>query len=158
LVVVETTKFKPVKVEIHNEIINNDTIQKIKTIAHFKGPQGHEVELDTGEEKTSFTIGKPFVLDGNYFMSELLNKKFKNGTVIQSFVYEPSIEVEEPVMMTVKVIGMEKVEINGSKKTLLHLVQSIENFKTIDLYLDNEGIANKFVIKMLNNTIELVLK
>jgi hypothetical protein len=39
---------------------------------------------------------------------------------------------------------------------MIHIIQSIDNFKSVDIYLNFDGIMERAVIKMLNNRIELV--
>jgi hypothetical protein len=89
-------------------------------------------------------------------MNELIKSGFRNGTVVRHHVYEPSVDIEEPVLIIVKVIGWERVELRGKKKKLLHIGYSIENLKNIDVYIDDRGITLKTVITMLNNRLELV--
>jgi hypothetical protein len=55
-------------------------------------------------------------------------------------------------------MGQEKLEINGRPKKVFHMKQIIENFKEIDIYLDEKGVTQKADILMLNNRIELVIK
>lgn len=154
-VITETIDFKPVKLEIYNTVTNDDNVQKINTVAEIKGKK---IILTAGETKTETTIEKPFILDGNYFMNFFINKKFKKGTQASAYLYDPTFETEEPIRVTMTVAGRESVTINGRKKTLIHLVQRIENSKNIDIYINEAGIAQKAVILMLNNRIELIKK
>ncbi|HOT44426.1 MAG TPA: hypothetical protein PLM53_02415 [Spirochaetota bacterium] len=154
-VITETLDFKPVKMETHNRTIQNGQVSEVKTIATFTG---NTVALETGEGKSTITVTKPFILEGNYFMNELIRNEFKPGTIIRNHIYEPSVDTEEPVLVLVKVLGREDVSINGKTKNLIHLGFSIENLKNIDSYIDNDGITQKTVITMLNNRLELVLE
>ncbi|OHD68565.1 MAG: hypothetical protein A2W19_12295 [Spirochaetes bacterium RBG_16_49_21] len=154
-IVTETRDFKPVRLEVYNRMAQNGRVNEIKTIAAFKGSA---VELDTGDSKSTITIDKPFMLEGNYFMQELIKAEFKEGTVIKGYVYEPSVDIETPVLILVKVIGREEVSIGGKMMNLLHLGYSIENLKNIDAYIDDRGITQKTVIVMLNNKLELILE
>lgn len=154
-VIIETLDFRPVRLEVYNSTVQNGQTSEFKTIANFSGSR---VDLDTGESKSVINISKPFILEGNYLMSELIKYGFKEGTVIKNYVYEPSVDIEEPVMVIVKVIGREDVPINGRKKNLIHLGFSIENMKNIDSYIDDDGITQKTVITMLNNRLELILE
>jgi hypothetical protein len=154
-VITETTGFKPVKLEVYNKTIQNERASEMKTIANFSG---NKVDLDTGGARSSITIDKPFILEGNYFMSELIKNEFKNGTVIKNQIYEPTVDIEEPVLMLVKVLGRKDVSIKGKTKNLIHLGFSIENLKNIDSYIDENGITQMTVITMLNNKLELVLE
>ncbi len=153
-IITETLDFKPVRLELYNKTIQNDQVSEVKTIANFTG---NKVELDTGEGKSTVTITRPFILEGNYFMKELIRNEFKQGTIIRNYIFEPSVDTEEPVLIMVKVLGREDVSINGKTKNLIHLGFSIENLKNIDSYIDNDGITQKTVITMLNNRLELVL-
>ncbi|OHD63647.1 MAG: hypothetical protein A2176_05805 [Spirochaetes bacterium RBG_13_51_14] len=154
-IITETLDFKPVKLEVYNTTTQNGQVSEMKTIAQFNGAR---VDLDTGDLKTSITIEKPFILEGNYFMNELIKSKFKDGTIIKHYIYEPSVDIEEPVLVLVKVMGREEVEVNGKTKNLIHLGLSIDNLKNIDSYIDGSGITQKTVITMLNNRLELILE
>lgn len=152
--IIETIDFRPIRLEICNKTFQNGEDTEIKTVAEFNGDT---VTLDTGESKSVITISRPFILEGNYFMNELIKTGFKKGTVIRNYIYEPSVDIEEPVLVLVKVIGREKILVNDHKKSLIHLGFSIENMKNIDSYIDDEGITQKTIITMLNNRLELIL-
>lgn len=154
-IITETLDFKPVKLELYNKTIQNGQESEVKTIAVFTG---NKVELDTGEGKSTMTITKPFILEGNYFMKELIKSEFKTGTIIRNYIYEPSVDTEEPVLVLVKVLGRVDVAIKGKSRSLIHLGFSIENLKNIDSYIDDDGITQKTIITMLNNRLELVLE
>jgi hypothetical protein len=153
--VIETLDFRPVRLETYSKTTQHGKDNEIKTTAVF---EGNTVKLDTGDSKTTITIDRPFVLEGNYFMQRLIEAGFKPGTVIKGYVYEPSVDIEAPVLILVKVIGREKVRVGERTMRLLHLGYSIENLKNIDAYLDDEGITQKTVIVMLNNRLELILE
>ena len=55
-------------------------------------------------------------------------------------------------------VGRETVEVAGKKRSLLHISQSIDVIKSADSYLDENGVMVKAVMRMMNLTIELVLK
>jgi hypothetical protein len=154
-IITETQDCKPLKLEVYNKTTQNNKVSEIKTIAKFNGSR---VDLDTGDSKTQIVIDEPFVLEGNYFMQELIKARFKPGTIIKSFVYEPSVDIETPIVMVVKVIGREDISINGTMKNLLHLGCSVENLKNIDTYIDDNGVAQKTVIILLNNKLEMILE
>jgi hypothetical protein len=154
-IVTETKDFKPVKLEVYNKTIQNERVSEMKTVANFTG---NTVDLDTGGARSVITIEKPFILEGNYFMNELIKNEFKEGTIIKNHIYEPSVDIEEPVLMIVKVLGRRDVSIKGKMKNLIHLGFTIENLKNIDSYMDENGITQKTVITMLNNRLELVLE
>lgn len=154
-IITETADFKPVKLEVYNVTEQNGQKNEMNTVARFSG---NRVDLDTAATRSTITIDRPFILEGNYFMQELIKCKFKEGTVLKNYVYEPSVDVEEPMLVMIKVLGREKVLINGTKKNLIHLGYSIENLKNIDMYIDEDGITQKTTIVMLNNKLELILK
>jgi len=154
-IITETEDCKPLKLEVYNKTEQNNRVSEIKTIATFSGGR---VDLDTGDSKTQIRIDRPFVLEVNFFMQELIKARFKTGTVIQGYVYEPSVDIETPILMVVKVIGKEDVSINGKMKNLLHLGCSIENLKNIDTYIDDKGVAQKTVIILLNNRLEMIIE
>lgn len=154
-IITETADFKPVKLEIYNTIINGKKRQEINTVAEFNNKT---VQLTAGDHKTQFTIEKSFILDGNYFMDFLIKKSFKKGTQVSALLYDPTFETEEPINVKMKVKGRERVIINGKPKQLIHIVQRIENSKNIDIFIDENGIAQKAIILMLNNRIELIIK
>jgi hypothetical protein len=154
-IITETTDFKPVKLEVYNVTEQNGQKNEMNTVAKFSG---NRVDLDTAATQSTITIDRPFILEGNYFMQELIKYKFKEGTVLKNYVYEPSVDVEEPMLVMIKVLGREKVSINGKNKNLIHLGYSIENLKNIDMYIDEDGITQKTTIVMLNNKLELILK
>ncbi|MCP4134457.1 MAG: hypothetical protein GY754_26020 [bacterium] len=153
--VTETRDFKPVKFELYNKTINNKSIDSINTIAQFKG---NTVELDMDNNKSTITIKQPFHLEGNFYFSQLIEKKFKKGTVIRSLIYDPTMELNEPVPMTVEVKGIKNITVERKNRQLMHIVLSIVNIKTMDIYLNEMGVTEKVNITMLNNVIEIVKK
>jgi hypothetical protein len=151
--ITETKDFKPVRLETRNQIIHGKNIQSIDTVAEFKG---REIKLLVNGEKSVVKIDRDFLLEGNYFLAKLIEGKFKKGMEIESFIYEPSIEHDEPILLKVKVIGIETIEINGVKHRAIHITQSIESTKSIDTYLDENGVTLKASIEMLNIVIDLI--
>jgi hypothetical protein len=154
-VVTETKEFKPVKLEVNNSINFNDTSQKIITTAVFKEKTIELVSLGT---RSKINVNEPFVIDGNYFISKLIKNSFKEGYSVSSLIYEPSMEPDETIGVTVRVVGIETVDTGEKSIELIHIIQSIDNFKSVDIYINFDGIMEKAVIKMLNNRIELVRK
>jgi hypothetical protein len=152
-VVTETKKFTPVKLEIQNSINFNDTSQKIVTTALFRE---NIIELVSMGNRSEVRVNEPFVIDGNYFMNKLIENRFRKGYSVSSRIYEPSMEPEETIGVTVRVVGIEKVEADEKGREMIHIIQSIDNFKSVDIYLNFDGIMERAVIKMLNNRIELV--
>jgi hypothetical protein len=153
-IITETTDFKPVKLESYSKIENAGKVHETKIISIFKGK---EVELAFGDKKYNYTVTRDFIIDGNYFMSKLIEAKFRQGYEITNYVYNPSVEAETPIKATTKVAGYEKIMINGKEFNLIHITQSIENIKdNVDLFIDNNGILQKGIISMLNLKIELI--
>ncbi len=154
-VVTETKEYRPVKLEINNSVNFNDTSQKIVTTAFFRD---RTIELVSMGSKSKISVKEPFVIDGNYFMSKLIKNSFRKGYTVSSRIYEPSMEPDETIGVTVRVLGIEKVKTGEESIELIHIVQSIDNFKSVDIYLNFDGTMEKAVIRMLNNRIELVRK
>ncbi len=152
--VTETKDFKPVKLEVINTVTDTSGVsnQEINKTATFKG---NEISLKAGDYESKFTIKDPFVLDGNYFFSELLKNNFKEGVIIKSHIYEPSVEIDTPILVIVEVKGMDTVQVGKKSMKLLHIKQRVEKFKSMDIYLNENGVTEKIVIKMLNNVFEL---
>ncbi len=156
-IVTETKDFKPVKLEVLNTVTDTATDKKqvIEKSATFRGK---EVTLKNDGYQSKFNIDGVFVLDGNYFFNELLKKSFKPGTVISAKIYEPSVEIEEPILVIVEAKGFADIQVQGRMMKLLHIKQRIEKFKSIDVYINEKGITEKMTMKMLNNVFELARK
>jgi hypothetical protein len=154
-IVTESRSFEPVKLEIYNRIVNGKNEQKINTIASFKGK---EITVTSGSTTSTVSIDHPFVLDGNFFITKMIEKRFETGSHVESSIYDPSFELENTIRVKVLVVGQEKLTINGNLKKVFHMKQIIENFKEIDIYIDEKGVTQKADILMLNNRIELVIK
>ncbi len=152
-VVTETLDFKPVKLESRNRIVNGAKEQVIETVALFRG---REVEIKMGGHTSVIKVDRDFMLDGNYFIFRLMEKRFKEGTEIKGYIYDPTIELESPIAVTTRVVGWETVDVAGKKRKLLHIVQTLEQIKSADSYLDEDGVLVKALIQMLNLNIELV--
>lgn len=154
-IVTETRDFKPVKLEILNTVTDSATksTQEINKTAVF---DGNDVTLNSGSFKTKFRIKEPFVLDGNYFFSEFLKHGFKTGTLIQANIYEPSVELDTPILVITESKGIEEIKIRSGSMKLIHIKQRVEKLKSMDIYLNENGVTEKVVIKMLNNVFELV--
>ncbi len=151
-IVTETLDFKPVKLETYNTVNNSGRKNTINTVATF---EGKNVTLKFDDHKATVTLDSPFIIDGNYLLSELIKKGFKKGTEAAALMYEPTIELESLIKIRAGVMGKKTVIINGKKEKLLHVIIAIEDQQTVDLYLDSNGIARKTVVVMLNNRIEL---
>ncbi|MFH0974799.1 MAG: hypothetical protein V1874_03335 [Spirochaetota bacterium] len=152
--ITETLDFKPVKLENYTKILNSGKVHETRMISVFKG---RDVELTYDNKKYNYTLKRDFIIDGNYFMTQLLKNKFKPGLEATHYVYNPQVELDTPIKARTKVIGSEKIMINGKENQFIHIVQSIENIKdNIDLYIDEKGILQKGIIHMLNLKIELI--
>ncbi len=151
-IVTETREFHPVKLETYNKIITGGKTQNIDTIAKFVGSR---VELESGGEKTVYEISREFRLDGNYVLAMLMKGGFEKGMAVDTYIYEPSIDPEIPVLMKTRVKGRETIELRGKKYSAFHVVQYIERFKSFDMYLDGNGVLLKADITMLNMNIRL---
>ncbi len=153
--VVETVDFKPVSLESVSTMDNNGKVEKTSMKAAF---DGNQVKLTTDGTTATYTIGRPFILEGNYHMGELIKLGFKNDSVVKAYVYEPSIDYEQATLMIVKVLGRERMTVAGKERDLIHVGFAIENMKNIDMYIDEKGVMIKAVIIMLNNRMELELE
>lgn len=154
--VTETKDFKPVSLEIINTIKDTSSglNQEIKKTALFDGTT---VTLESDGFKSEIKLEEPFILDGNFFFKELVKSGFKKGTRIEAQIYEPSVEIDNTILVIVDVAGREKIKTGTGENELIHVRQRVEQLKIVDLYLNDEGVMEKAVIKMLNNIFELVL-
>jgi hypothetical protein len=154
-IVTETKNFKPVKLEVFNTVTDTsgNSTQEINKTVLFNG---EDVTLKTGDYESRFKIKDPFVLDGNYFFNELLKSKFKTGVMIKANIYEPSVEIDTPILVIVEAKGMETVQVRNKPMKLFHIKQRVEKLKSMDIYMNDKGITEKIVLKMLNNVFELV--
>ncbi len=151
--VTETHDFKPIRLESFNKIVSGGNVHKTDIKAVFKDGV---VELMAGNKKTTYKINKDFVLDGNHTLAKLIDGKFREGMEVSASIYHPSIELEDTVKVNAKVVGSEEVLINGKSERTIHVSQSIENIKNIDLYYGSDGVVRRVIIQMLNLKIELV--
>jgi len=154
-IVTETKDFKPVKLEVYNTVTDKSQngAQEINKTADFKGS---DVTLKAGDYESKFKLKEPFVLDGNFFFSELLKNKFKPGLIIKAYMYEPSVEIDTPILVLVETKGIANVTVRNKTMKLFHIKQRVEKLKSMDIYMNDKGVTEKIVIKMLNNVFELV--
>lgn len=153
--IIETTDFTPVSVEILNKTRTGSIDLAISTKASFNG---QKVLLEADGKKSEINLGEPFRLEANFLMDSLIKGKFKKGLEFKYNIYEPSIEAEETIPITVKVEGPEKITVGGEERSLIMVRQTMKNFKSIRAYVDENGTIHKMVIVMLNNKLELELK
>lgn len=154
-IVTETKDFKPVKLETYNSIKDSASgiNQNVNKIAVF---EGNNIKLSSDGYETVIKIESPFILDGNFFYKELMKSGFKKGTRIEAQIYEPSVEMDSTILVVADVAGREKVKVGSKEMNLIHVKQRVEQLKIVDIYLNDEGVMEKAVIKMLNNVFELV--
>jgi hypothetical protein len=153
--VTETKDFKPVSLEILNTMKDTSAglNQEIKKTAVF---EGSTVTLVSDGYKSEIKLEEPFILDGNFFFKELVKSGFKKGTRIEAQIYEPSVSIDNTILVIVDVAGREKIQIGSEEMNLIHVKQRVEQLKIVDMYLNDEGVMEKAVIKMLNNVFELI--
>ena len=150
----ETLDFKPIRFESIHSVIVDDNVQEISWIANF---DGNKIMLQMGDTLIEFEPDEPFRLEGGFILNELITQRFRKNSVVSTKIYDPTLEPEDLIPVQVKFVGMKNIEINNRTHRVFHLVQAIENFKNIDIYLDSRGVVKKSVMIMLNNRIELIL-
>jgi hypothetical protein len=155
-VAIESENFKPIKLSIEKVSSENGITHKSSTLATFNDGS---IKVSINGTEAMIVANRPFVLEGNcnYFLNEFIRAGFKRGTVVKAYIYDPTIDLEDQVLMIGKVIGREKVEINDSIRELIHLGYSIENYKNIDVFIDKNGVIHRMIIFMLNNRLDLVI-
>lgn len=153
--ITETLDFIPIRLESHNTIIDDGDKQQIDTVATFKG---QIVELVVDNHKATIRLDKEFRLEGNYILSKLIEGRFKEGLEIETNIYDPMIEEGFPIPIKITVRGIVRVQLGDESRRLIHITESIADVKSIDSYIDGNGVMIKTVIKMLNTTIELIKK
>ncbi|HPQ53194.1 MAG TPA: hypothetical protein PK253_08070 [Spirochaetota bacterium] len=153
--VTESLDFRPQKLETHNKIIMAGAVQRIDTVAEFSG---RTVKLTMGSDISTVTLDRDVVLDGNYFIDAMIKHGFKKNTKLEAYIYDPSIEIESPILLTSKVMGKKMITVNNETFPCIHIVDTIENIKSFDRYIDGNGVLVKAVLNMLNLTVELERK
>lgn len=153
--VTETADFKPVSIEVENRTVKEGLKISLVTRARFEGQKAF---VETNGRKTEVLIEKPFVLEGAWFMSELIKGGFKKGQTVKAEVYDPTVELEETIPVTMKVEGPAETDVAGKNEKLVHVQHTFRNFKNIHSYTDDKGIVRKMVMVMLNNKIVLEIK
>ncbi|HOM87163.1 MAG TPA: hypothetical protein PLH80_06495 [Spirochaetota bacterium] len=153
-VIVETLDCKPVKLEKHT-YINAPAQQRLDIIAECNGKQ---ITLTENNNKTVIVLDKDYILDGNYFLYQLIKNKFKEGRTIRHNVYDPSIEREDAIPVTITLVGKETIAINSIPYRAWRVDQSIGKIKNIIVYLDDKGVVLKTSISMLNMKLDVIRK
>ncbi|MCU0822497.1 MAG: hypothetical protein MUC95_08495 [Spirochaetes bacterium] len=151
--VVETADFRPVSFQSYSKTGSGNSINETFTSAVFNGTK---VDLSINNKKTSYDIKKDFIIEGNYTISKLIEGRFRDGLEVEEIIYNPSIELDNTIPVKTRVIGIEDIDINGKTERLIHVAQTIENIKGVDIYLDSAGVTKKAVIKMLNVKMEII--
>lgn len=154
-VITESLRFEPIRLESKNTLIKDGSKHNTDTVVVFAG---RKATVAINGVKSSYVIPGDFILEGNYIVAKLIEGKFKEGFEITASIYDPNIELDVPVPIRVKVIGHERVKVGRETRRLMHITESIENVKNIDVYLDENGGMVKTVIQMMNMTIEMVLE
>ncbi|GAB4220202.1 MAG: hypothetical protein Kow00102_06510 [Spirochaetota bacterium] len=153
--IVETLECKPVKLEKHTYIKQATAQQKLDIIAQCNG---RTITLIENNMKSIITLDQDYVLDGNYFLYMLIQNKFKKGLQITHNVYDPSIEREAVIPVTIKLTGTETISVNSVLYKAWKIEQSIGKIKNIIVYLDQNGVVLKSSIKMLNMQLDIIRK
>ncbi len=155
-VATETKDFKPVKLETCNTIEDSatGTRQEINKTADFNGSR---VTLKSTDGTVTFTLDEPFIIEGNYFEDQMIRNKFRDKLEIRARIYEPMVEIDKTILVIVNVIGKETIKVNGRSINVFHYKERVEKLKSVDVYVNEEGVTVKISMKMLNNTFELVL-
>ena len=150
----ETLNFEPISFEAIHTVITENNTQEVSWLAQI---DGKKIKLKAGDCLIEFELNEPFRFDGNFILNELIAQRFRKNSAVSVKIYDPTLEPEDLIPVQVRFVGIKNIEINNKMKRVLHLVQSIENFKNIDIYLDSNGVVQKSVIIMLNNKIELII-
>jgi len=152
-IVIENLDGSPVYLEIDN--INEDKNKKfrLRTKTYFRG---NSVRVITEKNNATVELRKQPHIDGVFFMLNLIKRDFKIGTEIKTNLYDPTVEVEETIPASMKVIGFDRHRIRGSLRKLIHLRMNIDGIRSTDIFINEKGIRDLIIIKMLNNTINLV--
>lgn len=152
-IITETENFTPVKYETYNKIIKGSMVQNIDTVAEFFGKK---VKLTAGTSTQEIELARDFKLEGNYFISKLIESGFKKDMKVEAYIYEPAIDPEMPILMKAYVLGRETVKIGDKTHQAFHVIEYIEKFKSFDMYLDEQGVLLKAELTMLNMQIQLI--
>ncbi len=151
--IVESAEFRPVRYESYSKMVDGDKSSETATSAVFNGTK---VDVSINGKKASYDIKKEFILEGNYFIKKLIEGRFAEGMEAEARIYNPSIELDNTMLVKTRVAGVENIDINGKRERLMHVTQSIENIKSIDIHLDSQGVTKKGVIQMMNIRLEIV--
>lgn len=153
--IVETPDFSPISIETENITERGDMKIEYSFRADF---DGNNVVLKADGKEIDFTIDVPFVLEGGYVLSRLIEEGAGPGAEFQYNVYDPAIEPDGPIPVTTIVKGYQRVTVNNESRRLLHLQHILDDVKIMNSYLDEKGVIQKMEMSMLNSTIVLEIK
>lgn len=153
--ITETLDCQPVRLEKQTLIQQETTHSKINIIAE---PKGKTITLFEDNRKSTITLEDDFIFDGNYFLHQLIRSNFKKGTTIQHNIYDPSIEREAVIPVTMTLEDTETISVNSVLHKAWRVNQSIGNIKNIIIYLNDKGVVLKSSITMLNLKMDIILK
>lgn len=150
----EKLDFTPVKLEIYNTIEDSANGSKlvISKIAEF---DGDTVTLKSGAASVKRKLETPFIIEGNYFYDCMIREKFRKGLELRARLYEPTVKIDGTILVIVNVLGREKIKVNGKETETIHIKQRVEKLKSVDIYINENGVTEKIIMKMLNNVFEL---
>jgi hypothetical protein len=153
--IIETLDCKPVRLEKHTYIKQASSEQKLDIIAQCNG---RTITLLENNIQSTITLDQDYVLDGNYFLYMLIQNKFKQGLQVRHNVYDPSIEREAAIPVTITLAGTETISVNSVLYKAWKIEQSIGKIKNIIVYCDQNGVVLKSSIKMLNLQLDIIRK
>jgi hypothetical protein len=74
---------------------------------------------------------------------------------VRARLYEPTVAADKTILVIINVAGRKKITVAGKERSLIHIRTRFEKLKSVDEYLNDSGVTEKMVIKMLNNIFEL---
>lgn len=151
--VVETTEFVPVSHETITTIVQNEKVERTKTVVAFKG---HEVYITTGDGSAKATVNGDFVISDNFFTAKMSAAGYAAGTTVKGFLYDHTFDLENPVAVSVKVTGLSAIQVAKKKQTFTRIVETVGAIKDIETLIDGSGVAYKITMKLMNTTLEMV--
>lgn len=148
--VTETLDFKPLQLDISNTIEDSSTGNR-QVISKKAVISANNITLTSDGITAKYIIDKPFIIDGNYITDRLIKERFREGVEIRAHMYEPTVETDRTILVIVNVIGRETITSGGNRIDVIHVKERVEKLKSVDIYINENGIMEKTVIKMLNN-------
>ncbi|MFW5861012.1 MAG: hypothetical protein ACOCWZ_02080 [Spirochaetota bacterium] len=151
-IIVEKTDFTPVRLETHETTVQDGKEIQSDLVATF---DEQTVTIKDENHTARVTLKENFVLDGNYFTHKLIQNNFREGFTASARVYDPNIELQQTIPVTIKVMGEEKIMEGMKPVATIHLRQSIGRVQSIDTYIDETGMAVKVIMEMMNMKMEI---